>query len=216
MSWSSFRLGIKKQTGSGHNKLVLICLANFADENWECFPSYKTICQITELSRSTIIRCIKSLEEKGIIEVKTRFSEIGGGNRQTSNLYKLNIGFQIDTHGFQVDTHPSIRKTPHLTNHKKTNKKEYSEEFLQWWNLYPRNDGSKIKAFDLWKKITDKEIDADDLWNRTVKFKQTMKGKEEKFIPHATTWLNQKRYETVNFSVEDDKNKTKKLNQLVG
>ena len=72
-----------------------------------------------------------------------------------------------------------------MANHKKTNKKEYSEEFYNGGIIYlPRNDGSKIKAFDLWKKITDKEIDADDLWNRTVKFKQTMKGKEEKFITH--------------------------------
>ena len=50
-------------------------------------------------------------------------------------------------HGFQVDT-LQYQEDPHLLcNHKKTNKKEYSEEFLQWWNrLITRNDGSKIKA----------------------------------------------------------------------
>ena len=37
MSWSALDWASKKQTGSGHNKLVLICLANFADENCECF-----------------------------------------------------------------------------------------------------------------------------------------------------------------------------------
>ena len=39
-----------------------------------------------------------------------------------------------------------------------------------------------------------------------------MKGKEEKFIPHATTWLNQRRFETV----EENKNIKINLNQIAG
>ena len=74
----------------------------------------------------------------------------------------------------------------------------------------PRKDGSKKKAFDLFVNITDKILNFDELYSFTVKYKQSVNDKDQKFIPHATTWLNQRRWETV------DEKKKINLNQLVG
>ena len=51
MSWEAQGWVIKQDTGSASNKWVLMVLASFCDENNECFPSFKTICKITELGR---------------------------------------------------------------------------------------------------------------------------------------------------------------------
>ena len=63
MSWSALDWASKQKTGNGTNKLVLLCLANYTDDKNTCFPSYKTLISITEMSRSTIIRALKSLEQ---------------------------------------------------------------------------------------------------------------------------------------------------------
>ena len=208
MSWSALDWASKQKTGNGTNKLVLLCLANYADDKNTCFPSYKTLISITEMSRSTIIRALKSLEDIGLIEIKERFAAFNEAKRQTSNLYTLKVGYQTDTHPIQFDTPPSITMKPHITSNNKPIK--YSSDFNEWWNLYPRNDGSKKKAYDLFLNITDKIINFDELYSKTVQYKNRMHEKDPKFIPHATTWLNQRRWETVG-------EKTKiNLNQLVG
>jgi hypothetical protein len=211
MSWSALDWASKQNTGNGTNKLVLICLANYADDTNVCFPNYKTLIKITELSRSTIIRSLKQLQEKGFIEIEERFDDFYNSKRQTSNLYKLKVGYQFDTHEYQNDKHPTITPTPHITNH---NKPIYCEDFNKMWQTYPRKDGSKKKAFDIWKKLTNKPnliIIKNDLYNHVEKYSKINKGKDIKFIPHLTTWLNQRRWETI----EETKDKIN-LNQLVG
>ena len=208
MSWQALDWASKQKTGNGTNKLVLISLANYADDANTCFPSFKTLVNITELSRSTIIRSLKDLESKGLINISERFVDVNESKRQTSNLYTLLVGFHNDTTQCQNDTPPSIKKKPQLTNNNKPI--IYSDDFNSWWNLYPRNDGSKKKAFELFEKTTDKIINFDELYSYTVKYKNSVHGKDEKFIPHATTWLSQRRWETVREKPKFN------LNQLVG
>ena len=98
-------------------------------------------------------------------------------------------------------------------NTKRVIQRDYTVEFNQWWDLYPRKDRSKRKAFELWKKITDKEISHQKLLEFTKMFKVSINGTESKFIPHATTWLNQRRFETVE---ERPNNQKINLNQIAG
>jgi len=210
MSWSALDWASKQKTGNGTNKLVLLSLSNYADDKNTCFPSFKTLVAITELSRSTIIRTLKDLAKRGLITIQERYVDINESKRQTSNLYTLNIGFQNETAQYQNDTPPSIAMKPQLTNHNKPI--IYSDDFNHWWNLYPRKDGSKKKAFESFEKVIDKLLTFDELYSFTVKYKQAVYGKDQDFIPHATTWLNQRRWETIN----ENKNKEMNLNQLVG
>ena len=213
MSFKALAWASEQKVGGSTEKLVLMCLANYANDNDECYPSHKTICNFVEVQVPTVIRALHQLRLKNFISVKPQYQKTQSGkNRQTSNLYVLNIppSENITGYGLNRDT-PPPHENVRQTNNKYTNINDYSEDFNQWWDLYPRNDGSKRKAFELWKRITDKEITINELYTCTIKFKKSTNGKDQKFIPHATTWLNQRRFETVETNV-----KTSSKNQLVG
>ena len=210
MTWSALAWASKQKTGSSNNKLVLLMLANYADEQNKCFPSFKKLCEMTELSRATIIRSINNLELSGFVIREERYSEFEGGNRQTSNQYTLQVGYQTDTHESQSETPPSITVRPHITNHKEP--LTYTEEFERFWKVYPNNSGSKKKAFELWLKVTKSSISKEELFKLCEKYNKITLGKDVKFIPHCTTWLNQQRWETV----KETPTKRINLNQLVG
>tara|TARA_R110000796_G_scaffold63092_1_gene145399 strand:- start:528 stop:1196 length:669 start_codon:yes stop_codon:yes gene_type:complete len=222
MSFTALAWASKQKTGNGTTKLILLCLANYADDKNLCFPSFKTICSISECSRATVIRTLKKLEEKGFITINKRFQEMQDSARQTSNIYELNMVSQIDTPQYQIETPeyiketpPSIREIPHITyNNKPINKPIYSNEFETFWTMYPRrpNDnkyGAFQKFVDIIKK---KEITYDELYEKTIWFRKSQDGKDTKFIPHCKTWLTQKRF----LDVEKPSIKKTNLNMLVG
>ncbi len=199
MSFDAMNWASKQDCQNSTNKLILLMLANYSDENDSSFPSYRHLASLCSCTERTAMRAIDSLIQMGLIKKEERYMKDG---KQTSNRFILNRGDKIDTQGMTKSTPNTIRDI----------QRDYTEEFNQWWNLYPRRDGSKRKAFEIYKKIIDKEISITDLYNVTNRFKQSMKGKEEKFIPHATTWLNQRRFETV----EENKNIKINLNQIAG
>jgi hypothetical protein len=79
----------------------------------------------------------------------------------------------------------------------------YSVEFEEWWKAYPRHE-VKFKAFGSWKKAIAAIMQSQDvamptavswLLSVTLIFRDSERGKSGEFCPHATTWLNQRRYE---------------------
>ena len=211
MSWSALAWASKQKTGNGTNKLVLIALANYADDNNSCFPSYKTLIILTELSQRTIARSLKQLEENSFITIKQRFSEYEQSARQTSNFYQLNINVQFNLTPSHIDHPPIVRVTSHITNHNKPN---YNSEFELFWKTYPnRPNDNKYGAFQKFVDIIKKkEIAFEGLIEKTKWFAKTQEGKDTKFIPHCKTWLSQKRF----LDVEKPTIKKTNLNMLVG
>ena len=209
MSWTALDWASKQKVGSSTEKLVLICLANFANEKNECYPSHKKICEFVEIAPQTVIRALHSLRVKDFINVQARFQMTDGGkNRQTSNLYILNIPpSQNDIGGDTIKT-----PLPPSQNERQTYNKEpiYSEKFEEFWKKYPRKDGSKKKAKESFIKIV-KKVDIEILLKSVEIFAKSSSGNNIKYIPHCTTWLNQARWETVEKEkINDSKN------QLVG
>ena len=62
---------------------VYVYLSATADEDGCCFPFIKTIARRTKLSKSTVSKAIKELEEADLINRRQRVSRRG----QSSNLY---------------------------------------------------------------------------------------------------------------------------------
>tara|TARA_B100001057_G_scaffold162470_1_gene163125 strand:- start:591 stop:1196 length:606 start_codon:yes stop_codon:yes gene_type:complete len=195
MSFDAMNWASKQDCQNSTNKLILLMLANYADENDSSFPSYRHLASLCSCTERTAMRAIDSLIQMGLVKKEERYMKDG---KQTSNRFILNRGDKKDTQGMTKSTPNTIR---HI-------QRDYTEEFNQWWTLYPRKDGSKRKAFEIYKNIIGREISTHNLYNITKRFKQSMTGKEEKFIPHATTWLNQRRFETV----EENKDNNKKIN----
>ena len=193
MSWDAVGLAAKAKCQNPTAKLVLIMIANYADENFSSYPSYKKLSELCGCDERTIQRAIKSLVADGMVEVMARYNDDG---KQTSNTYTLKLSRGDNIAGVGVTNMPPNTIRVKQPNNTKRGDK-YAPDFLEWWNAYPRNDGSKAKAYEAWMRVTDRDIGVRDLFLATCSFKRTTHGKDKKYIPHATTWLNQRRWETV-------------------
>ena len=79
-----------KSNLSGNVKLVLLALADCANDNLQCFPSYNHISKKASISISTAKRIVKKLEQIGVLKKQHRFKK--GKKQQTSNIYTLTFG----------------------------------------------------------------------------------------------------------------------------
>ena len=81
-------------------------------------------------------------------------------------------------------------------------KKEYSESFELFWNVYPRKTG-KWKAYARWQEVGKQQrIGAIEITTRGIidivkkqKDANHLRMDDTKYIPLAETWLNQRRWE---------------------
>lgn len=180
MSIEALSWGIKQNTQTPTSKLVLLVLCNYANVENICFPSEKHLGKICGVSERSIRRCIKILKENNLIKVKMR--------NFNSNEYLI----LCKTHLVQ-DTNDQNNRTPVTNNTKVKTKDLYGEKFVEFWKLYPRKV-SKFETAKVFEKIKVNEIN--DVMKGVKNFREVClrDNTEQKFIPHATTWLRQKRY----------------------
>lgn len=68
MSFQAMAWAVKQKPAGSKEKFVLLMLANYASNNeGECHPSIQEICEATMLSKDSVIRALKSLEDDGLI-----------------------------------------------------------------------------------------------------------------------------------------------------
>lgn len=77
MSIQAVAWAIDQKTGSAAGKVVLICLANYADEDGACWPSQKTIAEETELSERSVREWLQKLEDAGLLTREPRRRDDG-------------------------------------------------------------------------------------------------------------------------------------------
>ena len=207
MSFSAIAHCIKIENIKPTTKLVLLVLANYANENFETYPSKRHIAKMCNCDERTILRSLQELQEKRIIKRKERFED----GRQTSNLYTLLID------NAKLSPTPTTKLSPHNTInnihivkvHKKANGRiDYPAEFEEFWKEYPSTEHKtkKDKTFAMWKKINDKKLILQCVKNYAIK-------KQGKFIHNPFNWFRDKVYENFKEIVKD---KEKSKNFLAG
>lgn len=87
----------------------------------------------------------------------------------------------------------------------KDKKEKTKEKFEIFWKEYPKKI-SRAKALTWFEKNCPDDITFNLMLNKLKKFKQTTQWQKDKgqFIPYATTWLNQKRWEDELDVVEEE------------
>lgn len=65
MSISALNFVLKQKMFRSSHKFVLMCMANYADENGNCYPSIDKLCDDTSLNRKTVISAINDLLSSG-------------------------------------------------------------------------------------------------------------------------------------------------------
>lgn len=88
------------------------------------------------------------------------------------------------------------KEKPLQPRNRKPSGLEYSPDFLKFWAVYP-NPAGKFKAFESWQKIAPSAelvariVRAVEIYRTTPDWVRD----DGQFIPHAVTWLNQRRWD---------------------
>lgn len=85
---------MKTKVGNPLRKLVLIKLADNANDNGECWPSYQHIADQCEISTRSVIRHVDALCEAGLLSKEHR----PGPKGNTSNMYTLSLDGVTESH----------------------------------------------------------------------------------------------------------------------
>lgn len=87
MSMSLMAKAMNIKVGNPLRKLILIKLADNANDNGECWPSYQHVADQCEVSRSTVKSHIRALEEMGLLKRECRRK----GELNQSNVFYLTL-----------------------------------------------------------------------------------------------------------------------------
>lgn len=69
MSWQATAWAVEQVVGPPARKLLLLILANYADEHGICWPSQETLASNTGMSLDTVQRQTKKLQEAGFLTI---------------------------------------------------------------------------------------------------------------------------------------------------
>tara|TARA_B100001079_G_scaffold190327_1_gene164167 strand:- start:1603 stop:2424 length:822 start_codon:yes stop_codon:yes gene_type:complete len=90
MSNMAITWAMQQKTGSPTSKLILLKLADQANDDGKCWPSQKTMATHCEVNRATINRHIKKLAEAGLLEIIPRTKD----GVSLPNVYRLLLSQQ--------------------------------------------------------------------------------------------------------------------------
>lgn len=186
-----------------HEKLTLLALANRHNPDTGCFPSLDRIAADVNCSRATIKRSIKVLGDMGLVRVE---ASVRGNGSQSSNRYHL--AFEGDVVGVQAELGEGFTVNPlggsERTPHKQVNNKQVRSKkdnlaisaddalFDEAWSAYPRKIGKGAARYAYAKAA--KKISPEALNAAVVAYSMSAEGRDKKFLPHFSTWLNQERW----------------------
>ena len=178
MSFQAMAWAVKQETGSPVSKLVLLMLANYADEHGKCYPSQEHLAKLCQCTRVSVNKHIKKLEADNFLKISKEKNWHYG-----YNTYVLNFGIVKNIY---------IANKDNLHN---TQDKLINDKFNEFWDMCPRKIG-KAKAKKIYQNLVAKKVVTEDnLISGIKKYKDSVINTETKFIAHPTTWLNQGRWE---------------------
>ena len=199
---------MQSKVGNPLRKLVLIKLADNANDQGECWPSYQHIADQCEMSKRSVMTHIESLIESGFLRKELR---IGGEKGNKSNLYTLRIPSAGDSLPSAGDSLPPSAGAAPRTSHslepvmepviddlKKSSGGFIEMEFARFWKHYPntKNKSCARKAFE--KLVKGKKESQVRFWVDLILFYHTgcvERGDIGADKLHASTLINQKRWE---------------------
>lgn len=162
---------LRDETLDVNEKMVLTVLHFHRNrKTGECYPGIALISKLASLSKMTVLRVLGSLEKKGVIERKRRFTRFGDYD---TNAYFLRGWYQADTTSYQGDTtvvsgrdygwyqadtqtddlnredklnNPSSQKQdldPKTQTKRARHREDVGNVFEAFWSVYPKRQGKK-------------------------------------------------------------------------
>lgn len=126
-------------------------------------------------------------------KLNKKYVKLGSCSGVTPKILKHEAEEEVD-----IDNTPLPPKEKNTTPAKKI-KEEYPEDFEKFWSVYPNKKSGKSNAFISWKKLNGRRPPVEQITAAIEKQKSSTDWTKDngQFIPMATTWLNQKRWDAV-------------------
>lgn len=177
-------------------KFVLMALADYADEEWSCFPSVKQLAFYTGQGEKTVRDHLDALDDAGIISRDRHRRDDGTLGRYRFFIHRRNLPVAKFARGEKQPSPAANFAThnPHTNPHTSSLRSEVSRErvpsrFDDFWSLYPNKVG---KAYA--RKKFDKAL-------KVVSFDELMAGlgryvakTDDRPWCNPATWLHQERW----------------------
>lgn len=199
MAWA-----VKQPTKSSGTKLVLLMLANYADEKGDCYPSQAHLAKICHCSRQSINKYISELVGLGFIVITKKSNGLLVHNSYNLTMTIVN---NIDN----AVTNVKISSDQCQKSRQNTIINTYPDNFDEFWNIVPRKISKSQTKKAYVKALRSKVIDHDTIMCKMKEYAKSAKGKEQQYVLHPSTWINQNRWED-----EVDQKAVKGKNWLAG
>jgi len=175
-------------------KVLLIELAKYSNGSGECFPSRDTLSNGSKIPLRTVARTLQWLAEEGHIRIIPRhgtsnFYIITCMEDEMTNDTRAKLAHEVDSNITKLDIINNTSSRAKLAHPLDT------PAFKSFWSAYPRRigKGAARTAFAKACKYEDANViiqGAMDYAKYCVESEAEMQ-----FIPHASTWLNQERWD---------------------
>ena len=207
------------RVGNPLRKMVLIKLADQANDDGYCWPSYETLAYSCEISRSSVINHIKWLAKNDFLWIEKRYDK--DAQKNLSNIYHLTLskGKQAKDVGGVAATpvqemnhegvvqeihHPSVGDTPKpiiesISKPIIESNDWINESFEAFYESYPNKKG-RGQAQKTWNNVFLGKGDHKKPSNPVELFETIMNAvktqtpeillSEPSFRKHPSTWLN--------------------------
>lgn len=202
-------------------RLLLVALADYADEAWSCFPGQALLAERACCTDRTVRERLRLMEERGLFRRERRYAD----GLRTSDRFVLNRGYRKD---LPVDAYRKSEATlpennGELTgslfpgnhqnhqNHQVTpispvaaaadeqvvGARVVERAFSAFWSCYPRKVGKPVaeRAFARAVKRAGGTTPVLEGARRLRDDPNLPTGDEVRFIPHPSTWLNRDGWE---------------------
>ena len=169
--------------------------------------------QLPFFSEKTIQRIILNLKEIGLIEIQ----QIDKNKMNRTNFYSINYE-KIDQ---LFENLKILSETPPITKqeeNKKLKEKKpnegggfYSQEFLKFWENYPKKIGKKLAMVEFEKL---EEINKEKAISGALKYAKKVEATDEQYIKTPKNWLKDEYFEDYQIDVKIKPIKINKLETL--
>lgn len=195
----------KHSQAKGGDLLVLLAIADFADDSGTAYPSIATLGLKARLDGRNVQRSIRRLIRAGELTLGERQGPHGTNLYMVANCHPANC-HPGELPGGVYDMGPLAPAPPNPLK-RTVSKNIYSPKgdklpgeslarFEKLWAAYPKKEG-KGACLRWWATHTPDDSLLGRMLAKIAEAKQTAKWREQggKFIPMPATWLNQARWE---------------------
>lgn len=198
MNWA-FELPLKPTP-----KLILLVLADMADDSGRCFPAHKTIARKSSVSVSTVKRALENMQQQGLLKKHIRRN----GQENLSNCYVLNLANTTPVqneppsiHGCEPTlVHPDEletqfnRTTTHTTGDVK--KIETVKQFDEFFSQPPKKNAHQFAMHHDWQPDENLIAQAAALGvNLPAIINRDPETIEQALVEFKTYWLEQRPFD---------------------